>query len=356
MERSAFLQEKYVRIYKIIGVTAGVYLAFRYALVLFAPFVAAYLLAGAVRPVVLFLKRKVHIPTSVGAALVVFLLLFLLGTGLFFLGRLLAEQVLRLIEHYDEYRTWALDGAEKICSRVDGWFSLKKGTAEDLMYTGISRMGETVNAEILPELSKKSLKLMGTLAYLFAGVLVAFVSAVLMLSDREKYAKGYRRSPFYAEAKQVMGRLSSAGTAYLKTQGILMLLVATVCTIGFLFVKREYALLLGIGIAILDAFPILGSGIVLVPWTILCFLRGDYTGTMVLVITYVLCVLVREILEPKLLGDRMGIPPLYALMAVYVGVELFGVAGVILGPFGLVVIRALLEVDTGPDREELSLE
>jgi len=268
----------------------------------------------------------------------------------------LAEQVLRLIEHYDEYRTWALDGAEKICSRVDGWFSLKRGTAEDLMYTGISRMGETVNAEILPELSKKSLKLMGMLAYLFAGVLVAFVSAVLMLSDREKYAKGYRRSPFYAEVKQVMGRLSSAGTAYLKTQGILMLLVATVCTIGFLFVKREYALLLGIGIAILDAFPILGSGIVLVPWTILCFLRGDYTGTMVLVITYVLCVLVREILEPKLLGDRMGIPPLYALMAVYVGVELFGVAGVILGPFGLVVIRALLEVDTGPDREELSLE
>ncbi len=356
MGTSFFLQEKYVKLYKLIGVTAGVYLAFRYALVLFAPFVAAYLLAGAVRPVVLFLKRKAHIPASAGAALVVLLLLVLLGTGLFFLGRLLTEQVLRLIEHYDEYRTWALDGAEKICSRVDGWFSLKKGTAEDLMYAGISRMGETVNAEVLPELSKKSLKLMGTLAYLFACILVAFVSAVLMLSDREKYAKGYRRSPFYSEAKQVMGRLSSAGAAYLKTQGILLLLVATICTIGFLFVKRDYALLLGVGIALLDAFPILGSGLVLVPWTVVCFLRGDYTGMAVLVITYVLCVLVREILEPKLLGDRMGIPPLYALMAVYVGVELFGVAGVILGPFGLVVIRALLEVDTGTDREEASLE
>lgn len=356
MGRSAFLQEKYVRIYKIIGVTAGVYLAFRYALVLFAPFVAAYLLAGAVRPVVTFLKRKAHIPTGVGAAFVVSVLLLLLGAGVFFLGRLLTEQILRLIAHYDEYRTWAMDGAEKICSRVDGWFSLKRGTAENLMYAGISRMGETVNADVLPALSKKSLKLMGTVAYVFAGILIAFVSAVLMLSDREKYAKGYRRSPFYAEVKQVMGRLSSAGTAYLKTQGILMLLVATICTVGFLFVKRDYALLLGIGVAILDAFPILGSGIVLVPWTVVCFLRGDYTGTIVLVITYVLCVLVREILEPKLLGDRMGIPPLYALMAVYVGVELFGVAGVILGPFGLVVIRALLEVDTGPDREEASLE
>ena len=60
MEKSDFLQEKYVKLYKVIGVTAGVYLAFRYALPLFAPFVAAYLLAGAVRPVVTFLKKKLH--------------------------------------------------------------------------------------------------------------------------------------------------------------------------------------------------------------------------------------------------------------------------------------------------------
>lgn len=123
-----------------------------------------------------------------------------------------------------------------------------------------------------------------------------------------------------------------------------MLLVGVICTVGFLFVKREYALLLGIGVAILDAFPVLGSGLVLVPWAVICLIRGNYLQVAVLVIMYLLCVLVREGLEPKLLGNGIGISPLYTLMAVYVGVELFGILGVILGPFGLVIIRAVLEV------------
>ncbi len=345
MEKSVFLQEKYVTVYKVIGVTAGVYLAFRYALPLFAPFVAAYLLAGAVRPVVVFLKKRLRIPMSVGGTLMILLLAGALGTGVFFLGKLLAEQVVRLIENYSGYRDATLRVAERFCSRVDGWFSLSAGTAKGLMDTGLARIGETVNEEVLPELSRQSVAALGNFAYGIAGVIIAFVAAVLLLSDREKYAKGYRKSPFYGEAKQVLGRLSEAGAAYLKTQGILMFLVALICTVGFLFVKKEYALLLGIGVAILDAFPVLGAGIVLVPWAVVCLIRGSYVQVAILAVMYLLCVLVREGLEPKLLGNRIGIPPLYTLMAVYVGVELFGLFGVILGPFGLVIIRAVLDAE-----------
>ena len=140
-----------------------------------------------------------------------------------------------------------------------------------------------------------------------------------------------------------MGRLSAAGVAYLKTQFIIMLLVAIVCTVGFWFVKREYALLLGIGVAVLDAFPVLGSGMILVPWAVVCLLKGSYVQVAILIAMFLLCMLVREGLEPKLLGNRIGIPPLYTLMAVYVGVELFGLWGVILGPFGVVIIRAVSE-------------
>ena len=354
MEKFVFLQEKYIRIYKIIGVTAGVYLLFRYALPLFAPFVAAYLLAGAVRPAVCFLKRRLHIPMSVGAVVLILLLVAVLGAGIFFLGKLFVEQMMRFIENYGGYRDSAMGAAERFCGRVDGWFSLRAGTAEDLMHTGLARIGETVNEDVVPTLSKKSVAALGSFAYGVAGAIIAFVAAVLMLSDREKYAKGYRRSPFYVEARQVMGRLSAAGTAYLKTQCIIILLVGVICTVGFLFVKKEYALLLGIGVAILDAFPVLGSGLVLVPWAVICLLRGNYLQVTVLVIMYVLCVLVREGLEPKLLGDGIGISPLYTLMAVYVGVELFGLFGVILGPFGLVVIRAVLEAGNKGQSEDCS--
>lgn len=346
MEKSVFLQEKYVRIYKIIGVTVAVYLAFRYALGLFAPFVAAYLLAGAVRPVVLFLHRKLHLPVRVGGVLVLSVLVGGFLTGLVYVGKLLTEQIMRLIGNYGSYKDAALSAAERVCSRVDGWFSLKAGTAGELMHTGLSRISETVNEEVLPTLSRQSLSVLGSFAYGVAGVIIAIVAAVLLLGDGGKYAKGCRKNPFYEEIRQVMGRLSEAGVAYLKTQGILMALVVVICTTGFLFVKPEYALLLGIGVAVLDAFPVLGSGLVLVPWAVICLLKGSYAQTAILAVIYVLCVLVREGLEPKLLGNRIGIPALYTLMAVYVGVELFGVWGVILGPFGLVIIRAVLDVQS----------
>ena len=345
MEKSVLLQEKYVTIYKVVGVTAGVYLAFRYALPLFAPFVAAYLLAGAVRPAVVFLKKKARIPVGVGAVIMILILAGSLLSGLLYFGKLLAEQAVRFVQNYGSYRDTVLDAAVGFCGRLDGWFSLKAGTAEGMMHTGMEYIGETVNAEVLPKLSKRSLEALGTFAYGIAGAMIAIVAAVLLLGERENYVGGVRKSPFYAEAKQIMGRLSEAGVAYLKTQGILLFLVGFICTVGFLFVKKEYALLLGIGVAVLDAFPVLGSGLVLVPWAVVCLIKGNYLQTAILVVMYLLCVLVREGLEPKLLGNRIGIPPLYTLMAVYVGVELFGLLGVILGPFGLVLIRAVLDAE-----------
>lgn len=342
MEKSVFFQERYVRLYKIIGVTAGVYLAFRYALPLFAPFIAAYLLAGVVRPAVLFLRRRLHIPMSVGGAVMLLLLFGALGTGLFFLGKLFVQQIVLFIENYAGYRASFLSAADRLCRCADGWFSLEQGTMEGLLHTGLSRISENVNDKVLPEMSKQSVIILRAVACGAACCIIAFVAALLLLSDREKYAKGYRNSAFYKEVQQVLGRLSAAGVAYLKTQCILIFLVALICTVGFLFVKSEYAVLLGIGVAVFDAFPVLGSGLVLVPWAIVCLLKENYIRMAVLIVMYLGCLFVRECLEPKLLGNRIGIPPLYTLMAVYIGVELFGVPGVVLGPFGLVIIRSIL--------------
>ena len=342
MESPTLFQKKFGKLYKIIAVTAGVYLGFRYALPLLAPFVAAYFIAGIVRPVASFLYHRLRIPMSVGGTFGVLLLFCILGAGAFFLARLLVEQVMRIIENYGGYRDEVQEAAERLCCRVDGWFSLKSGTAGRLMDTGISRIGEMMSENVLPVLSRRSVAVFGAFVYGISGTIIAFVASVLLLSDREKYAERYRNSSVYSEIKQILDRLSAAGVAYLKTQGILMLLIGIVCTVGFLFIKKDYALLLGIGVAVLDAFPVLGSGLVLVPWAIISLLKANYFHLAVLAVMYLLCVLVREGLEPKLLGNKIGLPPLYTLMAVYVGVKLFGALGVILGPFGLVLIRAIV--------------
>ena len=103
-------------------------------------------------------------------------------------------------------------------------------------------------------------------------------------------------------------------------------------------------MLFGVAIGLFDAFPVLGSGLILVPWAVSSFIRGKAFAGAVLLTLFGICQFMREYLEPKLLGGKMGMRPVQSLMAVYVGYELFGVSGLFLGPFGLVLIKSIWKV------------
>ena len=149
------------------------------------------------------------------------------------------------------------------------------------------------------------------------------------------------------EWHSVRAELSGAGTAYIKTQVILIGLISLTCALGLLILKNPYALLIGVLIGVFDVFPLLGSVMILVPWAVLCFIRGRVFAGAVLLTLYGICQFFREYLEPKLLGGKMGISPVCSLMAISVGYELFGIPGLFLGPFGLVLIRSLYRVLLG---------
>ena len=92
------------------------------------------------------------------------------------------------------------------------------------------------------------------------------------------------------------------------------------------------ALLWASGICLVDAFPILGTGTVLLPWSLLCFLQADTARAIGLISTYVAVTLTRSLLEPKFLGRHLGLDPLVTLLALYAGFRLWGIGGMILAP------------------------
>jgi predicted PurR-regulated permease PerM len=106
---------------------------------------------------------------------------------------------------------------------------------------------------------------------------------------------------------------------------------------------NDYAILLAIGIALLDAFPVLGSGMVLVPWAVLSVIGGRYYDAAIVTTLFCVVTFLREILEPRLIGKEVGIKPLYLIISVYAGIELFGIGGVILGPVSLTILKAVRE-------------
>ena len=153
----------------------------------------------------------------------------------------------------------------------------------------------------------------------------------------------YRSFPaVHRKLKPFAKRLKSAGFAYIKAQGIIIFVIAAITSVGLILMGSEYAVLFGIGIAVFDAFPIVGSGIILVPWAFFELLGRNFYEAAILFTIFVVAAFLREI--PRLFGKELGMKPLFVLVSVYVGVKLFHIGGILLGPIALTILQTVNEL------------
>ena len=113
---------------------------------------------------------------------------------------------------------------------------------------------------------------------------------------------------------------------------------------GFLILRIDYALILALGIAIFDALPFFGSGAILIPWAIVGFLSGKTSLGVGLLIIYLSVLLMRQMIEPKVVGSSIGMHPLLTLISMYAGYRIFSIGGLILGPLCLMLIISLYKI------------
>ena len=150
-------------------------------------------------------------------------------------------------------------------------------------------------------------------------------------------------SMFHREFFLLGRRLAVTGSAWLKTQSVIFLMTSSLSMLGLLLIGNPYYILGGIGIGVLDALPIFGTGTALVPWSILLLFKREWGHALILFGLYLLCYFLREFTEAHLMGKKMGLSPLETLAAIYVGLQLFGLFGFLLGPIGLLIIKDFVE-------------
>lgn len=351
-----FMQDNYKKLVRLALIVAVVYFGFRYLLPLFVPFLLAYVIAVLLRKPVRFLKQRLHIRPAVGGSVLLVVLLAVVGGGLVYTVKVLLQQFAALAANYESYALEWNGYLEAACGYCDSMLRLERGSTFSVLSDGLDGIVLFFQKELVPFLTKNSLKAAVSVTELAAAVVLIFVSVLLFLTDMvgdKKKTVVTKEQPMLhfleREWKEVRRELSGAGIAYVKTQIILVLLVSMVCTIGLAVIHNPYAMLFGVAIGIFDAFPVLGSGLILVPWAVVSFIRGKILAGAVLLTLYGICQFIREYLEPKLLGGKMGIRPIQSLMSVYVGYELFGILGLFLGPFGLVMIKSLWRVSSGTE-------
>ncbi len=325
-------------------ISVGVYLSFRYLLGLILPFLIAYFLAWIIRPVTESLYRRLHLPRILGGALSLFLLFAVFGTGIYLLIKILIKEAIVFIRNLPIYLNIIANKLDRICTGCDELFGLEDGTLRDMVDDNLTQTLNQIKKNLMPEVTEHTISItVGVIAF-FGILLVIFVAAVLIVKELPSFQEKYGNHNLYKDVHRITGKLSEAGAAYLRSQIIIMTIVALICVLGLSLLHNDYAVLLGIGIAILDALPVIGSGMIFIPWASVMLMNGNIYAAAILITIYLICQILREVLEPKLIGNRIGIKPLYTLISMYIGLKLFSIIGFILGPIGLVIIITVYKV------------
>lgn len=327
----------------IIGTTLAVYLSFRYILPLVLPFFVAYLLAKSLLPMVNFLHKKLKFPRTFSAVIMVLTLTSIIGGLVFFVCKTAMSQIQKLVINLPVYQKIIDDKLLSICSHCDKWFGLKDGSLTQFLGNYVDQFLMNIKTKIVPSMTQYTLDGVLKIFAVFGVFFIILISVLMIIKDMDELKKNYEDSWIYEQIHPVTGRLSGAGFAYLRAQMIIISIITAVCSFGLFLIHNDYALLIGIGIAVFDAFPVLGSGSILVPWAVWKLFTGNVTEAAILLTLYLCCQLIRQTLEPKLIGDRIGVKPIFTIMAMYAGAKLFGIEGFILGPIALIVVNTIVQ-------------
>ena len=310
---------------------------------LILPFLLAGLAALAVEPGVAALGRRTRLPRWASSGLCVTGLFAVLGAVLCFFGRVLWEELLRLVRQLPELLHQLQPALNELRAALEG---LARRAPEGLASALIQWIGELFagGAGLLESvyafLSGLVSGLVSGAPKLFLSVVTTVIASYMSSAALPRIKALLRRrlpAAWQEWLRRVRARARAVFGGWCRAQVKLLGLVFLVLTLGLWALGVEFPLLFGGLIALLDALPVLGTGAVLIPWALLSFLQDRAVRGFGLLALYAVSSLARSILEPHLVGRQLGLPPLLTLMAFYVGYRLFGVAGMVLSPLAAVL-------------------
>lgn len=185
------------------------------------------------------------------------------------------------------------------------------------------------------------------------GIFLYLLSVLLFARDWDRFHRLLYKLPFAEPVFHAGRRIIRCVKGWVRAQLRIMAVISAECAMGYFFLQIPGFLFWAALTGLVDALPVFGTGTVFFPWILVAVLQKRYRLTLWLILLYLVTWLTRELLEPKLLGDGLGLMPICFLMSVIAGLELFGALGLFTGPFGVLLIRELwVELETSAPPEK----
>ncbi len=368
--------KKYSKYFLMLALILAVVVLFRilpFALKLFMPFIIAWVVSLLASPLVGFLKNKLHLPYKIGAVISVLLLLTLLTLLIMLLisvitgaSGYISENWQEMIESISDYINSAYRGLERWSDSLPFDFmevlerELGKSNVRPTFKTpAISRNIEKMGSDFFEELTSWLLPFAGNVATgtisvvkslptIIIFIVMLVLSTYFFTSGKGKFTLWYNAHTsenFRNKLHLIKTECFGAMLGMLKAQFILALITAAELFVGFLVMGIENAAILAVIIAIVDLLPILGVGTVLIPWAIINLLAGGSLYISIgMIILYLICLCVRNILQPKIMGESIGISSLASLISIWVGYKIYGFIGMLIMPVIVTMLYKFYEV------------
>ena len=315
-------------------------------LVFFMPFVIGWIIACVANPLVRFFEDKLKIRRKAGSAFVIIAVIALVILAAYLaVSKLISESIGFLNTLPDLWNTMESDFRE-IGKNLDVMYS----RLPQNMQMSIENLGQQMDeyvADLVKRLGTPTVNAVGNFAKNIPGfvvnVIMCLLSSYFFVAEKDYVAQVWNRympGAVKHKAAIIMDSLKTAVGGYFKAQFKIECLIFVFLLTGFLILKIPYALLIAFLIAVLDFLPFFGAGAVMVPWAVFKFLSADYKMAIWLLIIWGVGQLVRQIIQPKLVGDSVGVAPLPTLFLLFIGYKCAGVIGIILAvPIGIVLIN-----------------
>ena len=333
------------KVLNIVLIIIGIYLGIKMA-VFYMPFLIAFIISLMVEPAIKYLMKKTNMTRKL-SSIIIFLMVFsiIIGSVTWGVTALISEST-NLLQTLNIY----INKAYTQIQEAIGKMSITKINISN----NVVNLAQDASKEILLKVSKwltefltKLIDVITSIPTIAIYMVITILSLYFICTDRI-YILDFMEHHMPRKWVQKIGihikEITKSLGGYLKAEVILILVSFVISVIGlysfkFIGMNVRYPLLIALAIGFVDALPILGSGSVMVPWAIISALNGDIKLGIAILILWIIMSLVRQFLEPKIVSGKIGIHPIFTLIAMYTGFKVMGVMGMLVGPIVLIILK-----------------
>lgn len=316
----------------------GVYIGFKYLSPLVTPFLFAFAFVSLLHPTLEKCQNRYHIKKGFLAAGILLLLCVTVGVLIWCLTVFIFQTLGDVFGQIDLFEEKFYLFIGNCCDGMERRFGMNGAEIEQFVLERVDVFIEDFQVQVVPKIMNESFSYVKDMVSVVSFFAIMIVASVLLAKDYNWIVEKLRSREELRGVISVGKKVFHHVGTFIRAQLTILLIISVICAVTLFFAGIEGGILIGLLTGVMDMLPFIGTGLVLMPLAFWQILNGYYTKAVICVILYVVCAVTREFLEPKLVGERMGVLPVAILFSVYAGVKLFGIFGIVKGPLALIAI------------------